>query len=100
MTWSFRFNDSFYRDRRETHVSMKVSSRNAEVSITDLDAYPLQYASEETKLLLTARGETFWRCRLKKLVSYHDKIGKYGVGSNGLSCNTLLISPDRGTLYG
>ncbi|KAK7226789.1 hypothetical protein V2G26_014792 [Clonostachys chloroleuca] len=46
---------------------------NTEVEIADLNIMPLQYAPKETHEHLRKRGETFWKCRKRRLVSYEQE---------------------------
>jgi hypothetical protein len=78
-SWAYAFDGSFYRHSNVINITVKTESTSPEVSTTKLDAYSFRFASGETRPLLQARGKTFWTCRNKNLVAYHDKSGKYGV---------------------
>lgn len=60
---------------------MKADTLGKETAISDLNAFPMRFASEETRALLEKRGREFWTCREKRLVSYYDKDGMYGVSA-------------------
>jgi hypothetical protein len=42
-----------------------------ECAITDLAVFPIKYASSELVQMLRRRGETFWKLRAHRYVSYH-----------------------------
>lgn len=77
--WAYRYDGSFYRSDRYIEINMQADRMDEEVDIHKLNAYPLKYASEETRALLEKRGRTFWSCRERRLVSYEDRKGIYGV---------------------
>jgi hypothetical protein len=78
-TWSYKFDGSFYESQETIDVKMVADDLEEEISIQDLNAFPIRYASKETAALLEHRGREFWKCRKKRLVAYHDKSGIYGV---------------------
>jgi hypothetical protein len=85
--WTFEFNGSFYR--RSTTLGLKLSleeylkitkispekqtredmMREAKL-IANLNVFPLKYAPEAVFKTLQRRGNTFWKCRTRRLVSY------------------------------
>jgi hypothetical protein len=38
----------------------------------ELNIYPMRYASDEIRETLKHRGEMFWRCRKRCLISYRE----------------------------
>ncbi|KAJ8112586.1 hypothetical protein OPT61_g5071 [Boeremia exigua] len=64
--------------RWDIEVELTTEKSNEEVVISTLNAYPLKYANEKTKIMLECRGKVFWSCRNQRLVSYEDKRGIYG----------------------
>jgi hypothetical protein len=83
--WTYRYNGSFYRCPIWIDIKIQAKEINEEVSIQDLNAYPLRYTSSGVKSVLEQRGRTFWTCRERRIVSYEDKNGKYGVSINSSS---------------
>jgi hypothetical protein len=49
---------------------LTAESEREEFDISSLDFVPLEYPSPETQQTLKDRGQTFWRCRNRRLVSY------------------------------
>jgi hypothetical protein len=89
-TWSYRFDGTFYKKQEIINIKMLADDLKEEISIQDLNAFPIRYASEQTIALLEKRGREFWQCRTKRLVAYHDKSGIYGV--RYLLCTSSLQS--------
>jgi hypothetical protein len=77
--WSYRFDGTFYKQQEIVKIKITADDLKEETNIEDLNAFPIRYASEQVKVLLEKRGREFWKCREKRLVAYHDKIGVYGV---------------------
>lgn len=78
-TWVYKFDGSFYQQPQSMEIELKADTIREEVDIKRLSAYPLKYAEEETRLLLERRGNIFWSCRTRRLVSYADATGIYDV---------------------
>lgn len=83
-----KFDGRFYRIRKELEFEVSPDGcpqqdtaalepgRLAETqrrgkAITDLRVFPLRYAPDGIVDMLRKRGDTFWRCRTRRLVSYH-----------------------------
>jgi hypothetical protein len=66
--WSWAFDGKFFRDI--THLDVPWPSDSVMNVITDLQTYPLQYASGELEQELRIRGEAFWACRSRKYIKY------------------------------
>jgi hypothetical protein len=47
--------------------------------ICSLNVFPLEYAPDSVLDLLKRRGNTFWECRARRLVSYHGERSGQGV---------------------
>jgi hypothetical protein len=77
--WSYKFDGTFYKQQEIVKIKITADDLKEETHIEDLNAFPIRYASEQVKVLLEKRGREFWKCREKRLVAYHDKIGVYGV---------------------
>ncbi|TVY31516.1 ATPase family AAA domain-containing protein, partial [Lachnellula subtilissima] len=72
--WSWEFDGTFSRVYSNLELSLEVHDKQeqSELNINDLNLFPLAFADECLKQRLKKRGETFWKCRFKHLVSYHD----------------------------
>jgi len=52
-------------------LDMRVNANANELfDVTSLEWYPLRYASQHVKDLLSKRGHTYWRCRERQFVGY------------------------------
>lgn len=63
-----------------------------EVDINSLDFVPLEYSNHEMQKLLERRGETFWRCRNRQLISYEASStdSRLAVSNSSFSLPTRL----------
>ncbi|PTB62296.1 P-loop containing nucleoside triphosphate hydrolase protein [Trichoderma citrinoviride] len=76
--WSYRYTGEFYQTIKRLSIQLDAkSTHDAEISITDLDVFPLRFASQEVRDLLERRGKTFWDCRNGKYVSCSTKDTNY-----------------------
>ena len=71
-TWQWKFDGTFSKRDDTLSLTLLADTKN-EKSIADLDVYPLCFASEETVSQLRRRGQTFWKCRNRRLVTYTEK---------------------------
>ncbi|KAH7333074.1 hypothetical protein BKA65DRAFT_507096 [Rhexocercosporidium sp. MPI-PUGE-AT-0058] len=73
--WSWKFDGAFSRVKTSHELTLEVRDKQeqSEVDIDSLNLFPLSFADEATKALLQKRGEMFWKCRFKHLVSYRDE---------------------------
>jgi hypothetical protein len=76
--WSYKYDGLFWKSDQNVNIVLDCEDTDTEINIRDLDSFPLQYA-DEWKDTLTRRGQTFWSCRYRRLVSYQDDSGLYGV---------------------
>ncbi|KAK4165534.1 hypothetical protein QBC43DRAFT_234781 [Cladorrhinum sp. PSN259] len=65
---SYIYAGEFFTEEKE--VTLDYDKDKGEVEIRSLNFVPLKYCSPVTRKRLEARGETFWWCREKQLVSY------------------------------
>lgn len=77
--WSWKYDGSFYKKFEDVEIELETENIDGEIDIRKLSAYPLKYATSEVTRILEKRGMTFWSCRDKRLVSYEDRNGLYGV---------------------
>ena len=89
--WHWDFDGSFQRQSSTLHLEIvedggnetdnkgkrKVTAQGdmsetgmGEKNISDLNLFPIQYASAETVDICRRRGKTFWKCRTRSYVSY------------------------------
>ncbi|KAJ5291366.1 hypothetical protein N7478_000617 [Penicillium angulare] len=84
--WTWGFTGTFYRRSSDLELRMplphdedQIGCRSTEergdsrlkgFPITSLNVFPLKYAAKEVLDMLQRRGETFWKCRNRRLVSY------------------------------
>ncbi|KAF4545428.1 AAA family ATPAse [Lasiodiplodia theobromae] len=66
--WNWKFNGTF--EKKSATIDIFVPVTHAEMRIADLNAHPLEFADIDRRDLLERRGRTFWKCRLRKFVSY------------------------------
>jgi hypothetical protein len=67
--WNWGYDGQFLR-RKEKRIALTAPTYDT-VPITDLAAYPLRYADEETRARLLERGSKFWKLRNLIHVAYH-----------------------------
>ncbi|KAI1146887.1 P-loop containing nucleoside triphosphate hydrolase protein [Nemania diffusa] len=78
--WQYSYDGRFLESDEVIKMRFKKVTMAHEVEINKLSAYPLRYASEHLKAVLERRGQTFWKCRRRHIVSYSDVSGFYGSG--------------------
>jgi AAA+ superfamily predicted ATPase len=70
--WSWLFHGSF--ETKSVILDLRLpKSELEELCITDLNVYPLRYASESVQTRLERRGKILWSCRFRRLVSYQSE---------------------------
>ncbi|PVH76181.1 AAA family ATPase [Cadophora sp. DSE1049] len=79
-SWSYQYDGNFLRKKQSVEITCSAMSSDEEIAISQLNVYPLKYAPEAFMPTLEDRGKTFWSCRYRKVVSYDDDKGVYGVG--------------------
>ncbi|KAI0444196.1 P-loop containing nucleoside triphosphate hydrolase protein [Xylaria telfairii] len=77
-TWQYYYDGSFIQKNITNQIIMQSDAQDEEVPISELTVYPLKYASDTVRSRLQVRGETFWKCRYRRLVSYKDEKGVHG----------------------
>ncbi|KAI1169754.1 hypothetical protein F4777DRAFT_584592 [Nemania sp. FL0916] len=77
-TWQYYYDGSFIQKNICNQIIMQSNTQD-EVPISELTAYPLKYAGDTVRSILQARGDTFWKCRYRRLVSYKDEKGVHGI---------------------
>ena len=69
--WLWAFDGKFWRE--STRIQLKIGGNDtSEKDIAELNVCPLQFVDEEITKILRKRGETFWKCRYRHLVSYQE----------------------------
>ena len=72
-SWSFDGNFcNTFREINRDHCSAFLGKAEGEqIPITSLPCFPIRYASANVRADLRSWGETFWRCRKRKFVTYN-----------------------------
>ncbi|KAK8133590.1 hypothetical protein PG984_005602 [Apiospora sp. TS-2023a] len=74
--WSFEYDGELNQKRTTIEIILGI---NDEMSIDQLNKYPLKYASPQIQACLKRRGKIFWKCRSQYLVSYNDEGSEHTV---------------------
>lgn len=76
--WYWKFDHYFRKDKPERiWLNLTKSSYDYfERNIDDLMVRPLAFASEQTVTMLRDRGQRFWKCRIRHMVSYTSLLGQ------------------------
>ncbi|KAM3086226.1 hypothetical protein ACMFMF_000179 [Clarireedia jacksonii] len=69
-TWSWVFDGKFKKKNNVVEIKTSVTRPDDKVRISDLNMFPLKYASAKMQQTLQNRGRIFWSCRRKRMVSY------------------------------
>lgn len=85
IAWSYDFDGSFYRKATVLTIEINVQDPTEEVALRDLSVVPMRYTDQETQMRLEQRGQTYWACRKKKLVSCRS--------SNDIGAMTNVSTP-------
>ena len=82
--WRWEFDGSFIRKYENLNLKLPANGMD-EIAIADLDVYPLRFAPQSIVTQLQERGQTFWKCRKRRFVSYteHDKVNIERILSKG-----------------
>ncbi|KAK0372974.1 hypothetical protein CLIM01_09660 [Colletotrichum limetticola] len=73
---SISYRGDFVRVVHELKIEFETDTKNGEIDISSLPVIPLEYTSQALQERLMRRGQTFWKCREKRLISYR------GTGQN------------------
>lgn len=70
-SWTF---DGVFRPQSDTYDVTWPTQADypvlGQIPISELLTYPLRFADNETRLLLSSRGKLLWRCRFRRYVGY------------------------------
>ncbi|TLD14868.1 hypothetical protein PspLS_10882 [Pyricularia sp. CBS 133598] len=75
-SWTWSYDGRFKKTRKRLSMRLKVPSPHAEVPITSLNFFPFRFEDDKLRGELKRRGQTFWSCRKRKLVSYAHGSGQ------------------------
>lgn len=95
-TWTLNFDGTFYRSFKILTIKFPHGKLTEAVNDTEepssfqgisdeaqpiccLSVFPLRYAPEAVREILIRRASTFWKCRDRRLVSYHGERSGGGV---------------------
>ena len=71
-SWFWEFNGEF--GRRDDDIKIKLpGDETGEIDIAELNVFPIQFAPQNIVTKLQQRGQTFWKCRKRRFVSYTEK---------------------------
>lgn len=69
--WHWEFDGEFQRKKETLFISIEAGAhKESGIPINSLGIFPLKYASDATFNQLRRRGQSFWKCRKRALVSY------------------------------
>ncbi|KAI1390037.1 uncharacterized protein F4822DRAFT_400596 [Hypoxylon trugodes] len=71
--WCWEYDGTFRSSEKALEFTYWTSSPDEKLKITDLEIFPLKYATETIRAALQRRGETYWKCRGQKLVDYQSE---------------------------
>ncbi|KAJ4858272.1 ATPase family associated with various cellular activities (AAA) domain-containing protein [Trichoderma breve] len=69
--WSWELDSGFSREAKNLILQFDTKD-SPERKISDMNFRPLRYVDEQTQTRLKARGEWFWKCRVRRMVCYDD----------------------------
>ncbi|KAH7397487.1 P-loop containing nucleoside triphosphate hydrolase protein [Pyrenochaeta sp. MPI-SDFR-AT-0127] len=79
-TWTWAYRGNFVRKKDTFNLQLpplkSSGHRDDTFEIQELDIYPMKYASALVLETLKRRGQMFWKCRKRRLVSYQEDDGK------------------------
>ncbi|KAK2730733.1 AAA family ATPase [Colletotrichum kahawae] len=67
---SISYRGKFVRVEKKLKIEFETETEDGEVDISSLPVMPLEYTSQAEHKRLIRRGQTFWKCRGKRLISY------------------------------
>ncbi|KAF5484707.1 putative AAA domain-containing protein [Colletotrichum siamense] len=67
---SISYRGNFVRVEEQLKIEFETETENGEIGISRLPVIPLEFTSEAVQEQLILRGQTFWKCRQKRLISY------------------------------
>ncbi|KAL7798744.1 AAA family ATPase [Trichoderma afarasin] len=71
--WSWDFDGEFLK--KESNILAEFDAKDySEKNISDLSLRPLRFVDGATETRLRTRGEWFWKCRERQMVSYDDTL--------------------------
>lgn len=89
---SISYRGDFVRMEHELEFEFETETKNGEIDISSLPVMPLEYTSQAVQERLMRRGQTFWKCRKKRLISFQGAGQIYGVsGGRALKLNSLIL---------
>ncbi|RLL93199.1 hypothetical protein CFD26_101608 [Aspergillus turcosus] len=71
--WHWAYDGTLYKQKRTIAINLTHKTPDEEVDVSQLEYYPLKYASQDDRNCLRRRGETFRRLGTQRLVEYHTR---------------------------
>ncbi|KAH7117618.1 AAA family ATPase [Dendryphion nanum] len=70
--WSWEWSEVLFRKLTTFGIELE-NTESKEMKIEELEVRPLRFVDRSLIELLQRRGGMFWKCRIQRFVSYHDK---------------------------
>ena len=70
--WTYVYEGTFYKNDAVLELLLRTAQLDEEVNMQDINVIPLRFVGEEARERLELRGNRFWSCRNRQLVSYQD----------------------------
>ncbi|KAL7957136.1 AAA family ATPase [Trichoderma compactum] len=68
--WSWNFDGEFSKEESVLHIEFDANDYYLEKNIAGLSIRPFRFVDKDTKTRLKTRGEWFWKCRERRMISY------------------------------
>ncbi|KAH0432665.1 AAA family ATPase [Colletotrichum camelliae] len=76
---SISYRGNFVRAEQKLMIEFEEGTENEEIDISSLPVMPLECTSQAVQERLIRRGQTFWKCRGKRVISYQGS-GQIHIG--------------------
>ena len=73
--WRWGYDGTFRKVHSTLKIVLPASAQHNAVAMSSLDVYPLRFGDGLVRNCLWERGQTFWMCRKRRLVSYATSSG-------------------------
>jgi len=80
--WSWSYDGQFYREKTILRLDVLQVQRE-EQPVNNINVYPLTFAEVALKDQLRTRGETFWKCRFCRPMSYYEDASSDRLSAHG-----------------
>ena len=76
--WRWGYDGTFRKVHSTLNIVLPASAQHNTVAMSSLEVYPLRFGDGILRNCLWERGQTFWMCRKRRLVSYASSGGVVG----------------------